>query len=180
MDTVIEIGCGTGKITAEVNKCVSIKQLIAIDIEKDMTEYAKSKYNRDNITFLVQNFCVEWNQLRVELKQLEGKVDLVYSCYAFQWLFNKKEAVKNIYRLLSPQGKAYAEVVDLFVKFSPPERIKYNHIIRIPSFAEQVKTWQNEIKDANFTKLHIHCYERELNHRTSFDEFIRGNKMYLS
>ena len=81
--TVLEIGCGTGRITFPLAK--HAKEVIAIDIDEDALREARSK-DAKNITFLHEN---------VETMQL-GTFDMVISSWMGFMYVDTEKAVSNI------------------------------------------------------------------------------------
>jgi len=69
---------------------------------------------KDNITYFAQDFGQEFQCLAPELRALEGKVDLIFSNFCFQWIENKANVVKNMNHLLSKGGKIYINILGLF------------------------------------------------------------------
>ncbi|NMC59337.1 MAG: methyltransferase domain-containing protein [Candidatus Methanofastidiosa archaeon] len=101
-DIILEIGCGTGEFCIEVAK--KCKKVIAIDVSKNMLDYAKNKaLNRgvNNISFINAGF--------ISYSHIEEPVDIVVSSIALHHLpdFWKLVALKNINSILKPNGKFY-------------------------------------------------------------------------
>lgn len=120
-----------------------------------MIEFAINNNNRPNITYLVQDFSIEWDKLRPELRELEGKVDMIFSNYTFQWLEYKNNTANNIYRLLNSNGKIFSEVLNSVVKFSDEDRSKYANVMSVPTLSEQIERWQSAFRDAQFKEIRV-------------------------
>jgi trans-aconitate methyltransferase len=86
-------------VTLLLNSLLTINKLYAIDVDKDMIKFAEEKHNKNNIHYLLQDLSLEWNQLRPQLKALEGKVSLIFSNYVLHWIKDKENAAKNLFRL---------------------------------------------------------------------------------
>jgi len=73
-----------------LDKSLRINQLNAIDIDDKMIKFAKQNYNKPNIQYITQDIEAEWEDLRPELKALEGKVTLIFTNFVLHWIVNKK------------------------------------------------------------------------------------------
>jgi len=132
-DTLIEIGCGTGEFSIEAAK--RCNNVIALDVSKNMLEYAKNKASNGgiaNISFVNAGFLSY---------QHEGKsVDFVVSSIALHHLpdFWKLMALKNINSMLKEKGKFYLH--DVVFSFD------------IINFEKAVESWINQTNDDRMKK----------------------------
>src|SRR6185437_10024776 len=79
-ETVLDVGCGDGKITAKIAESVPQGAVIGIDTSSDMVNFAcqtcpKSKY--PNLNFLVQD---------AQSFDYSHELDIVFTSFALQWL----------------------------------------------------------------------------------------------
>jgi SAM-dependent methyltransferase len=155
---------------------LTINQLYAIDVDKDMINFAEEKHHKNNIHYLLQDLSLEWDQLRSELKALEGKVSLIFSNHVLHWIKDKENAAKNLFRLLSKSGKLYAHIYWISDPFSDlkgeEKEIHEKEILKIPTKESQLNSWLNIFKTVGFEII-----ENELQSRKSiFDKqiFIKG------
>jgi SAM-dependent methyltransferase len=155
---------------------LTINQLYAIDVDKDMINFAEEKHHKNNIHYLLQDLSLEWDQLRPELKALEGKVSLIFSNHVLHWIKDKENAAKNLFRLLSKSGKLYAHIYWISDPFSDlkgeEKEIHEKEILKIPTKESQLNSWLNIFKTVGFEII-----ENELQSRKSiFDKqiFIKG------
>ena len=110
----MDIGCGIGDLTIQLNRLPGIQRIYGIDISKDMIEYAKQHYSAQNMLYLVEDMNIEWNQLKPELRELEGKVDVIFSNIVLNWMYtNHENVLENIYRLLTRKGKVYINTMTI-------------------------------------------------------------------
>lgn len=96
-DSILDFGCGTGRMTQFMVK--DYKKVIGIDISPTMIKEAKKKLNNSNIEFL------ETNGFSVSLP--ENSVDVVFAYHVFQHLKEKGMAEKlfgEIYKVLKDKG----------------------------------------------------------------------------
>ena len=178
IDILLDIGCGIGDLTLELNRFAGIQQIYAIDISRDMLDYFKQNNSAPNIRLLLQDINVEWSQLKPELRDLEGKVDLIFSNFVFHWMYeNNENLLKNIRRLLTKNGRAYCNMITL------PDPIGHmNGMLRyfftklpiaIPSSSEQVKHWRQSLRGAGLQVLKLD--QIMVHYMLDPDAFDKGN-----
>ena len=172
----MDIGCGIGDLTIQLNRVPDIQRIYGIDISKDVIEYAKQHYSAQNIQYLIGDMNVEWNQLTPELRELEGKVDVIFSNFVIHWMYtNHENLLKNIYRLLTRDGEVYINAVSIprpvksttgvlkyFLKNFPP----------IPSGSEQIEKWCQSFETNNLQVIKLST--EELHYLNEPNEFDKG------
>lgn len=132
-DSLLEIGCGTGEFCIEAAK--RCKNVIALDVSKNMLDYAKNKAlgrGVNNISFINAGFLSYEHQGEL--------LDLVVSSIALHHLpdFWKLMALKNINSMLKDKGKFYLHDV----VFSFDTR----------NFEKAVEDWINKSSDDRMRK----------------------------
>ncbi len=132
-DTLLEIGCGTGEFSIEAAK--RCKNVIALDVSKNMLEYAKNKASNkgiNNISFVNSGF--------LSYQHGGEAADLVVSSIALHHLpdFWKIMALKNINSMLKEKGKFY--LYDVVFSFD------------IKNFERAVECWINKTNDDRMKK----------------------------
>lgn len=100
---VLEIGCGTGYYTKELEKTGA--RITAIDISPDLLNIAKTRVKSENVTFRLDN--------AYEMVFEENIFDTVVGISVLHHLEIEK-AVKEIYRVLKPGGS---------IRFSEPNML---------------------------------------------------------
>lgn len=96
---VLDIGCGDGKVTADIAHFVPDGSVEGIDISSAMISWAKKQYHYleyPNLSFREGSFLDIGT---------EEKYDLVVSFCALQHCHDKEAAVQEIARVLKPGGK---------------------------------------------------------------------------
>ncbi|XP_073821507.1 juvenile hormone acid O-methyltransferase-like [Musca autumnalis] len=101
-DTLIDIGSGCGNVLIDIvypRMPKNIQRFVASDINPKMISYAQHCYGHlPKVEFKVLDIASK--KLPRELKH---KFDHVTSFYTLMWV-NQRQAVKNIYNLLRPEG----------------------------------------------------------------------------
>lgn len=98
-EQVLDVGCGDGKITADLSKFVPYGFVVGIDISNPMISWARRQYHPldyFNLAFLEGGF--------LSLPE-DGPYDLILSCCAFQHCSNQKQALIELSHQLTPEGK---------------------------------------------------------------------------
>jgi trans-aconitate methyltransferase len=98
-EDILDLGCGDGKITAQIAGMVHGGSVVGVDNSLSMIELASEKYpahQYSNLSFMVMD--------AVELTFVE-QFDVVFSNAALHWVQNHRPVLNGIYRSLNPGGK---------------------------------------------------------------------------
>ncbi len=98
---ILDIGCGEGKITADISMFVPRGFILGIDPSISMLDWARKQYctlEYPNLSFQEGGF-LETNIL--------GSFDIIISNCALQHCLNQYQAFGNLAKLLKPQGKLW-------------------------------------------------------------------------
>lgn len=108
-DTVLEVGCGTGKNTVWLIE--KAKHITAIDLSDEMLAKAKVKINSDNIQFLQTDITNEWtftNQL----------YDLISFSLVLEHIQNLDHIFNEASKKLNPGGYVFIGELHPFKQYS--------------------------------------------------------------
>jgi trans-aconitate 2-methyltransferase len=92
--TVVDLGCGTGELTAELAKKWPKAEIVGVDSSSEMLEKAKS-YAGARLRFETATM-EEWTPAR--------PADLIFSNSAFHWLKPHEEQIERIGSFVAPGG----------------------------------------------------------------------------
>lgn len=98
-ENILDIGCGDGRITAQIAKVVPNGKVIGIDSSKEMINYARKTFSTGdnaNLKFVVMD---------AESIQLSEKCDLAFSNAALHWVENHKKVLDGVANVLKPNGR---------------------------------------------------------------------------
>ena len=96
-DSVLDIGCGTGRLTLELSRLASQGAVLGIDPSSEMLEKAEEiSETRDNLRFML---------LSGQSMHFADQFDLVFSNSALQWIREQQEVVHLVYRSLKKGGR---------------------------------------------------------------------------
>ena len=98
-EVVLDAGCGTGMITADLIKLLPNGRVIAVDGSISMVISAK------------KNLGAKAEVLHADLLDLtlEKQVDIVFSTATFHWIDDHKKLFTRFYNLLKPGGQIVAQ-----------------------------------------------------------------------
>lgn len=100
-ESILDIGCGDGKITADISKYAPSGTVLGIDPSMQMLEWAKKQYcllEYPNLNFKEGGF------LEPNTSEL---FDVIISNCALQHCSNQIRAFENLAKLLKPNGKLW-------------------------------------------------------------------------
>jgi trans-aconitate 2-methyltransferase len=112
-EEILDIGCGDGKITAEISRYLPDGKVIGIDNSREMIEYASANFNRSDYPNL------EFYNLDARSFELDEKFDFVFSNATLHWFEDHLSVLKhasNVMKtkaglIISCGGKGNAEEV---------------------------------------------------------------------
>lgn len=100
-ESVLDIGCGDGKITADISKFVPEGTILGIDPSVAMIEWAQKQYcslEYPNLSFQMGGFLEN---------NLSESFDVIISNCALQHCSNQIQALQNAATLLKPGGRLW-------------------------------------------------------------------------
>lgn len=110
-ENILEIGCGTGRLTKLISELPLIKKYLAIDISPDLISVAQKEIHNPNIVFQ----CVDILEF-----QTQEKFDLVFSCEVIQHIEPSK--IDSVISKLTSFSKQKL----IFVESYDPDQIGYS------------------------------------------------------
>ncbi|KAH9421386.1 uncharacterized protein LOC113788597 [Dermatophagoides pteronyssinus] len=155
-DTVMDIGCGSGRVTSLIDCRLRCEQILAIDIDMKAIKFAEKNYPSPRIRYQISDISLPWDKLDPLIRKYENQVDLIISNRVLHWIEDKNYVIQNIFRLLKPGGMCYANIttlLDLFSDLTQDEREKFSELIIIPSETDQKEQFKNLFEKNQF-KLH--------------------------
>lgn len=98
-ESVVDAGCGSGRVTAELAKRVPGGSVIAVDGSEAMIAKAKERLG-DGASYLVADLA--------EL-ELDEPVDLIFSTATFHWILDHERLFARLRAALRPNGRLIAQ-----------------------------------------------------------------------
>lgn len=176
-ESVLDVGCGDGKITAEISKLIPRGHITGMDISLKMIDFAKKTFHPmcyPNLTFETGN---------AESIPFVKQFDLVFSSFALQWVLNihgyldgARHALKDNGRLAITVPLEVSENFEYALKkimSAPKWSIFFEDFISPWNFTDQ-KKYENLLIENRFN---IDCLKKEIQiqrfkSRTDLENYI--------
>ena len=97
-DRFLDVGCGDGKLSAEVARTLLKGSVLGIDLSEDMVSFARNNYPQDkfpNLTFM---------QINADELTFNSEFDIVFSNAVLHWIKAPETALKCFWKSLKPEG----------------------------------------------------------------------------
>lgn len=98
-EKVLDIGCGDGKITAQVAYRLPKGEVLGIDLSKDMIDFARGKYASET------NSNLSFQRGDASELDFNEEFDLVVSFACLHWIKDHLPVLRGIRRCLVPTGR---------------------------------------------------------------------------
>ena len=147
-DKILEIGCGTGILTKQIEQNLVFQKYFANDIVE------KSKNYIDGI--ISENTFVCGNAQKIKLPP---KVDLIISNAVFQWFENLDKVLEYYSSLLKIDG------IIAFSTFSPENFLEIREVTGLTLNYKNIDELK-EIVEKNFEIIHIEKFNYKMNFST--------------
>lgn len=98
-EVVLDAGCGSGRVSAELAKRLPRGRLIAVDGSEAMIAKARKRLG-DDVIYLVADLS--------EL-ELDEPVDLIFSTATFHWIVDHDRLFQRLHAALCPGGRVVAQ-----------------------------------------------------------------------
>src|SRR5262249_4446300 len=93
---VIDLGCGTGRLTRALHESLHARETIGVDRSARMLETATSEPLPDGLRFELGT---------VESYPLDGQFDLVFSNAVYHWIEDHETLIPRLVKALKPGGQ---------------------------------------------------------------------------
>lgn len=98
-EDVLDLGCGDGKVTAEIAKLVGHGSVIGVDSSASMIELATKHFPKE------KNFNLSFEVMDARRLTFENRYDVVFSNAAMHWVKDHKPVVDALFKCLRQGGK---------------------------------------------------------------------------
>jgi trans-aconitate methyltransferase len=98
-EALLDIGCGDGKITAELARRLPDGRVVGVDSSKEMIHLAQQSFpskSYPNLSFQVMD---------ARRLTFQGEFDRVFSNAALHWIVDQQAVLKGVKRSLKPRGR---------------------------------------------------------------------------
>ena len=98
-ESVIDIGCGEGKITSELARAVPNGRVVGIDSSEQMVQRAKSSFSDE------QQPNLHFELMDARKLNFQEEFDVAFSNAALHWILDQKSVLSGVKRSLRSGGK---------------------------------------------------------------------------
>lgn len=163
-DSILDLGCGTGKLTIELAKLARKGKVIGIDPSSEMLDRAREKTSSmTNVSLL---------NIPAQDLDFNEEFNLVFSNSAFQWIKEQKDVIMRVFRALKPCGKITAQMPAKDFCWAMTQNIhsaicalglekKYNKMDSPWRFPLK-EDMRGFLKDAGFVNINVFCKDYTL------------------
>ena len=146
-DSIMDLGCGTGYHSIQLQQCFPEARVLGLDISAGMLAYAETKYRHSDLQWL----CGDAENLALAT----GSQGLIFSNFALQWCTCLETLAAELYRVLQPGGQ-------LVLAVPGPETLselrqawaKVDNQVHINRFAS-LQQWQGALAAAGFSSIEL-------------------------
>ena len=104
IESLLDIGCGDGKVTAEIAAHLQAGHVVGIDSSEEMIGLAQSRFSSrayPNLLFSKQD---------ARNLPFSQEFDIVFSNAALHWVIEHRSVLAGIYRALKPNGRLLVQM----------------------------------------------------------------------
>ncbi|XP_074649141.1 juvenile hormone acid O-methyltransferase-like [Tubulanus polymorphus] len=99
--SVLDIGCGTGEVTHFLLDKFRDAEVLALDKNKAMVDFAKENNSHPRIEYITADI-----QRKTDFSpEMKNGYDLAFSFLCLQWVDDQRSTLENIFNLLKDQGE---------------------------------------------------------------------------
>lgn len=95
-ERVLDLGCGDGKVTAEIAEQLPRGEIVGVDLSQDMVDFAKRTFDVPNLSF---------SQADARSLNFENEFDVVFSNAVLHWVYDHEPVLRGIRRSLKTGGR---------------------------------------------------------------------------
>jgi trans-aconitate methyltransferase len=97
VSSVLDVGCGDGKITAAIARALPESEVVGVDISPSMIDFAHAAFSSiPNLKFLVEDAsAIDFHE----------KFELITSFTVMQWVLEQTKALERFEKALKPGGR---------------------------------------------------------------------------
>ena len=167
-ENVLDLGCGDGKVTAEISKLVSKGSIIGIDNSAAMIKLASDRHSATiypNLSF---------QEMDAGNLKFDDRFDLIFSNAVLHWVKDQKPVIKGMFKSLKHGGRVLlqmggkgnaAEIVDVLSELQTKKKWHtYFNGFDFPFYFPGKNEYEALLLDCGFTLNRIELIPKKMEH----------------
>jgi len=167
-ESLLDIGCGDGKITAFLAQKLATGRVVGIDASENMIGFASATFSKKDYPDL------SFKQMDATKLSFQNEFDLVFSNSALHWIKDHRPVLKGIYRSLRQNGKAFMSfggkgnidtivpIIDQLVQEA--EWVDYFRNLALTWTFHDAENYRLWVVDAGLTPIRIELVPKDMVH----------------
>jgi trans-aconitate methyltransferase len=98
-ESVLDVGCGDGKVTAEIARAVPNGHVLGVDNSPEFIAFASTQFPVSEFPHL------EFRHMDARCLAADRQFDIVFSNATLHWVHDHRAFLRGVRRLLSPRGR---------------------------------------------------------------------------
>jgi len=167
-EKVLDLGCGDGKVTAEISTIVSKGSIIGVDNSAGMIKLAKNRHSK----FTYPN--LSFQEMDAANLNFKNHFDLIFSNAVLHWVKDQKRVLKGIFKSLKQSGIVLiqmggkgnaAGIIDVFSELQTEKNWNsYFKGFNSPFYFPETNEYEAIIKDCGLTLNRIELIPKKKEH----------------
>jgi len=167
-EDVLDLGCGDGKVTAEIARLVSDGSVTGIDSSRSMIELAATRYPSHSYANL------SFKMMDASHLSFEQCFDVVFSNAALHWVKNHKPVLDGVFKYLKPGGKLLLqmggkgnalEILSVLEEIqSQPEWQPYFNNFEFPYGFLGIEEYEEILLASGFKATRVELIQKDMEH----------------
>ncbi len=178
-ESLLDIGCGDGKITAKLSKILKNGEVVGIDASENLINFASKEFPNDkfqNLTFYQMDACAI---------NFSEKFDIAFSNACLHWVKDHSGVLGKVRACLEPKGRILfqmggrgnvGEVLNAVKLVSSKENwsMYFDNLVT-PYYFYDIKDYEIWLSENHFKPLRLELIEKNIKHPSeeSFKGWLR-------
>ena len=167
-ENVLDLGCGDGKVTAEISKIVSKGSIIGVDNSAAMIKLATDRHS----AAIYPNMSFE--EMDAGNLKFKDRFDLIFSNAVLHWVKDQKPVIKGMFKSLKQGGRVLlqmggkgnaAEIVEVLSELQTEKKWHtYFNGFDFPFYFPGTNEYESLLLDCGFTLNRIELIPKKMDH----------------
>jgi trans-aconitate 2-methyltransferase len=180
---LLDVGCGDGKVTAEIAAHLPQGQVLGVDLSAEMVRLAQERFPQTAVPNL------RFAQADASRLGFHEEFDVIFSNAVLHWVIDHRPVLRGMCDALKPGGKALlqmggagnnAEMMALLgVLIRSPRWAAYYEDFMVPYGFYGIEEYQGWLREAGLTALRVELIPKDMVHagREGLAGWVRTTKL---